>query len=116
MDDNANPIAISSRESNNEANRLEEKMAGWGWVGRGERRGEASSFSRGVIVQQCTLGGENTFGINGGQVGYIEYGKQGVRSSSSMLVEMADRWFGILPSACSACSHSSFPCPRCLYG
>lgn len=67
MDDNANPIAISSRESNNEANRLEGEMGG-------ERRGEGgvvvSSRPRGVVVQQCTLGGENTFGINGGQVGY----------------------------------------------
>lgn len=38
MDDNANPIAISSRESNNEANRLEGEMGG-------ERRGEG-----GVVV------------------------------------------------------------------
>lgn len=53
---------------------------GMGGEGR-EERGGASSFSRGVVVQQCTLGGENTFGINGGQVGYIEYGKQGVRST-----------------------------------
>lgn len=54
---------------------------GMGGEGREERGGGASSFSRGVVVQQCTLGGENTFGINGGQVGYIEYGKQGVRST-----------------------------------
>lgn len=68
MDDNANPIAISSRESNNEANRLEGEMAGRGeGRGGGRRRFEQP---RGVVVQQCTLGGENTFGINGGQVGY----------------------------------------------
>lgn len=70
MDDNANPIAISSRESNNEANRLEGEMAGRGEGRGGEGGVVVSSRPRGVVVQQCTLGGENTFGINGGQVGY----------------------------------------------
>lgn len=54
MDDNANPIAISSRESNNEANRLEGEMAGRG-EGRGggrrrfeqtERRSCATMYTR----------------------------------------------------------------------
>lgn len=37
------------------------------------------------------------FGINGGQVGYriLESRKGENEHSSSMLVEMADRWFGI---------------------